>query len=135
MGEATVEAVSVAILHRGRFLLVRRGRAPALGLFAFPGGRVEPGETTGEAVRREAIEETGVEPSEIELFTEVLIEAEPDAGHPAFRLSVFRAAWPGGTAVAGDDAAEVGWYSPVEMEALPMTGSTLAVAREIAGER
>jgi mutator protein MutT len=44
-----------------RLLLVRRGNEPAAGMWSVPGGRVEPGETVGEAVVREVREETGLE--------------------------------------------------------------------------
>ena len=40
-----ISAVSVALVRGDRILLVKRGRAPARGLYAFPGGRVEEGET------------------------------------------------------------------------------------------
>ena len=53
-------AVSVAIFHDGAFLLVKRGREPSKGLYAFPGGRVDAGESDEEAVRRELAEETGL---------------------------------------------------------------------------
>ena len=44
-----------------RLLLVRRANAPGAGTWSVPGGRVEAGETVGEAVVREVREETGLE--------------------------------------------------------------------------
>ena len=41
-------------------LLVRRGNEPHAGLWSFPGGHLEPGESILEAARRELVEETGV---------------------------------------------------------------------------
>ncbi len=38
-------AVSAAIFRGGKVLIVRRGRAPAKGLYTLPGGAVELGET------------------------------------------------------------------------------------------
>jgi ADP-ribose pyrophosphatase YjhB (NUDIX family) len=45
----------------GRLLVVRRANPPSRGLWSIPGGRVEPGETPVDAVRREVREETGLE--------------------------------------------------------------------------
>ncbi|TIU41972.1 MAG: NUDIX domain-containing protein, partial [Mesorhizobium sp.] len=47
MNEArkTLPAVSVAVVRADTLLLVKRARQPSQGLYAFPGGKVEPGET------------------------------------------------------------------------------------------
>jgi 8-oxo-dGTP diphosphatase len=55
-------AVSVAVrcLANGtvHYLLVRRGNEPNKGLWSFPGGKLEWGETTVEGAKRELLEET-----------------------------------------------------------------------------
>jgi ADP-ribose pyrophosphatase YjhB (NUDIX family) len=125
-------AASVALRHGDRFLLVERGRAPARGQFAFPGGRLEAGESPEEAARRELFEETGLETGVLKLF-EVMDLGGDEPDGTIFRLHVFTGAYVIGEAVAHDDAASVGWYGTEEMERLPVTPSTLDVARRLHG--
>lgn len=122
-------AVSIAIHHDGAFLLVRRGREPSKGFFAFPGGRVQPPESDEEAVRRELVEETGLSVATLEPLLELRLPGS--SGHPAFRLLVFRGFGPSGTMLAGDDADEVGWFGIDEMLTLPVIPSVLDTARAI----
>jgi ADP-ribose pyrophosphatase YjhB (NUDIX family) len=55
--EVCVGAVAV---RDGSLLMVRRGHGPAGGTWSLPGGRIEGGETTAEALVREVAEETGL---------------------------------------------------------------------------
>jgi 8-oxo-dGTP diphosphatase len=50
----------VVLDAEGRVLLVRRGTAPLLGRWSLPGGLLELGETLAEGVKREVLEETGL---------------------------------------------------------------------------
>ena len=60
-GSASVIAVAV-VEQDGRYLIGRRPHGvPLSGLWEFPGGKVEPGETPREAAARECLEETGCE--------------------------------------------------------------------------
>lgn len=114
-------------------LLVRRGRAPAKGLYAFPGGRVEAGETREQAVIREALEETGAQLANVAHVVDLEIPAEND-DRIEFVLSVHSASYAGGTVVAGDDADAAVWVTVDEMEQLPLAGSVLEIARQLAAE-
>ena len=125
-----IAAVSVALRRGDRLLLVRRGRAPSMGLWAFPGGRVEAGEADEDAARRELAEETGLTVGDLVFLRAFRIEgALPDA--PRIRLHVFGGLWTGGEPSAGDDAAEARFLTLAEMEALPVTESVMDMARAI----
>ena len=50
---------SACVWRDGKVLLAQRAKPPA-GIWAFPGGHVEPGESTEAAARRELMEETGM---------------------------------------------------------------------------
>ncbi len=65
--------VSAAIIFRdGKLLIAQRHTASHLGgLWEFPGGKREPGETSEQCLVREIREELGVEISVGELFEEV----------------------------------------------------------------
>lgn len=125
-----IPAVSVALRRGQEFLLVRRGREPAKGLFAFPGGRVEPGESLEAAAARELLEETGLSCGPLRPCR-VLDLPGPDGA--VYRLTVLAADHAGGDPVAGDDADAAGWYGLDAMRGLRITASTLDVAGAILG--
>lgn len=128
-------AASSAILERdGRFLLVRRINPPSADLFAFPGGRAEPGETAAETALRELFEETGIQAHSPTLFATYDLTSEK-AGGQHFFLSVFRVeADIQVEAIAADDAAEAGWYTVDEIRSLPVPPSVLECAERLAAD-
>jgi ADP-ribose pyrophosphatase YjhB (NUDIX family) len=128
--DTIIPAVSVALRRGDELLLVRRGREPAKGLHAFPGGRVEPGESLEQAARRELFEETGLVPGPLSVEGEFDL---PGVDGAVYRLTVFRADHVGGDPVAGDDAEAAGWFGLEAMQGLRITASTLAMAGAILG--
>ena len=123
-------AVSVALQHDDRLLLVRRGRAPSLGYYAFPGGRVEAGETLEEAARRELAEETGLVAGVLSPLVRVPVEGDD----VDYDLQVFFGRYAGGEPIAADDAAEATFFTLAEMENLQMPISVLEVGRNLLGK-
>jgi 8-oxo-dGTP diphosphatase len=108
-----------AIVHdpSGRLLVVRRGRAPAMGLWSLPGGRVELGETDEEALSREVAEETGLGVSVGELVGSVV--------RPPYEIRDYACTVVSGDLHAGDDATDVRWVTLAELRGLPTTPGLL----------
>jgi len=119
------EAASSAILIRnGRVLLIRRRNAPSFDMFAFPGGRAEPGETPAETALREFLEETGIRAHSPRQFAFYDLQTENPGRH--FHLTVFLVeADAYAVAEARDDAADAGWYTPEEVRRLNTPASVL----------
>ncbi|EEE38717.1 hydrolase, nudix family [Rhodobacteraceae bacterium KLH11] len=103
------------VLHEGQTLLVQRSKQPDLGLWGFPGGHVEWGETVLEAAARELLEETGVAAEPTGYLDNLdLILRDPDGQIRAHYLLVGVACrYVSGTPVAADDAQDARWF-PVE---------------------
>lgn len=102
-------AVGVVCLKGDEVLLIRRGTPPRVGEWSLPGGRLEPGERLAVAALRELREETGVEAELIGLI-DVVDGLFPEAGKH-YVLIDYAARWTSGAVVAGDDAAEAGFFS------------------------
>lgn len=125
-----VPAVSVAVLRDRSIMLVRRGRAPSKGLYAFPGGRVEAGESLEQAARRELAEETGIEVGALVRLRDISIDSRDDGGS-LYLLTVFGARHAQGEPIAADDADEAAFFTLSEIERLPLTDSTLEIVLEL----
>lgn len=110
-------AVSAAIIHEGKILVVRRARMPALHLYTLPGGVVEAGETLEEAAAREVREETGLEvqPVSIAGHREVIIHDQQGRVERHFVIFCFTSRWLGGELVLNDEIDDARWVAPAEL--------------------
>src|ERR1700734_698143 len=65
--DAAVHAAGVLYVSANSDLLLKRtGKEHEDGTWAFPGGKIEEGETPEQAARRESTEETGITPDKLE---------------------------------------------------------------------
>ncbi len=119
-------AVGAVVFKDNCVLLVKRGKPPACGEWAIPGGSVMLGETIRDAVKREIMEETGIVVRPMEtVFTFDLIEHD-DEGRVCFHYVIvdFVADYISGEPRPGDDAVDARWVSPFEMNDLDVNTTT-----------
>lgn len=135
-------ATIAAVVDDGRVLLVRRANPPDQGRWGYPGGRIESGEPIVDAAIRELREETGLAGEAVEIFSAVDVIDRDEAGTLRYHcvLIAVLCRWVGGDPRAGDDALEVGWFTPDEIAEAGAAASFAVdrVAREavrLAGER
>ncbi|MGB5987619.1 MAG: NUDIX hydrolase [Desulfobacterales bacterium] len=119
-------AVGAVVFKDSCVLLVRRGKAPALGQWAIPGGRIELGETLGQAAEREIREETGIIiRAKAPIYAFDAIERD-DQGDVRFHYVIvdLAADFVGGDLLCGDDALEARWVSAGEFGQLRVNSAT-----------
>lgn len=103
------------VVHEGQTLLVQRRNPPNAGLWGFPGGHVELGETALAAAARELLEETGVTATPTGYLTNVDVISKDATGGIEYHylLTAVHCRYVSGRPVADDDAADAAWV-PVE---------------------
>ena len=116
--------------REGRFLLTSRptGKVYA-GFWEVPGGKLEPGETVEQALRRELIEEIGITIGAVQPWRELVM----DYPHARVRLNFCKVFdWTGEFEMR--EAQAMAWQTlPVEVE--PVLPGTIPVLRWFAEER
>ncbi len=80
MERTTIEVVAAVVERGGQVLATQRGNGEWQGWWEFPGGKIEEGESHEKALRREMMEELGVEVEVGELIKSV------EYDYPKFRL-------------------------------------------------
>jgi ADP-ribose pyrophosphatase len=130
-------AVGAVVIHQDKVLLVLRGRPPAEGKWAIPGGSVKLGETLQVAAEREVLEETGlrVKAGEVIYVFDAIVHDDADRIQFHYVIVDLKAELltPDQPLTPGDDALDVGWFSLEELDRLdlPVSDTTYALLRQI----
>ena len=118
-GTAILLVAAAALIDvDGKVLICQRPQGKALaGLWEFPGGKVEPGETPEACLIRELDEELGIKVNEACLAPFVFASHGYDSFHLIMPLYLCRR-WEGSVQVREHEA--VAWVRPNQMSAYPM---------------
>ncbi len=130
---APVIAVGAIIRHQDRLVLIRRDKEPAKGFWTFPGGAVELGESLQDAVRREVLEETGlqVEPGEVATVIDHVARDEAGAVRYHYIIVDYYARPVRGALQPGGDVSDARWVGLADLDGLEMTEKAGELAREL----
>lgn len=124
-------AVGAVVLRGPEVLLIRRGKPPRAGEWSLPGGGQDLGETVEEAVRREVLEETGVEVRKL-AFLAVVDAIFPDETgriRHHYTLIDYMATWHAGTPTPGDDVLEAAFMPRAKIPELNLWAETERIIR------
>jgi A/G-specific adenine glycosylase len=117
-----VNAAVVVLAHAGRWLVQRRPSKGLLGgLWEFPGGKIEPGESPRTAARRELWEETGLRAPRL--------DAHGVVHHAYSHFTVTLHVFAGSLAERPVGAPQRRWVTPAELARLPLPRATEKVVQ------
>ena len=111
--------VNALLLRQGSVLLARRSphRKAYPGLWSFPGGHVETGETLEQALTRETSEEVNVAPV---IYSAVARIADPNTTSEPITYHMYAVReWRGEPSIINDEHTELRWFTFEEAKALP----------------
>lgn len=117
MSHASVVHVAVGVIFsgEGHILLARRPEHTHQGgLWEFPGGKVDPGETVADALQRELLEELAIHIEQ----PEPLIEVRHDYSDKSVLLDVWIVRHFAGVA-RGNEGQPIAWVKPSELQGYP----------------
>ncbi|MFV0278909.1 MAG: 8-oxo-dGTP diphosphatase MutT [Parahaliea sp.] len=120
-------AVGVILDADGNILLTQRAEdAHQGGLWEFPGGKVEPGESVQQALARELHEELGIVPT----ASEPLIEVRHDYGDKSVLLDVHRVPVFSGVP-HGLEGQPLAWVSMAELADYPLPAANRVIVEAL----
>ncbi|HEY1754234.1 MAG TPA: NUDIX hydrolase [Bryobacteraceae bacterium] len=115
--------------RRGPILLVERAGEPLKGYWSLPGGLVETGELLEDAVRREVLEETGLQVATVrrfDIFERIMRDQHGQAEYH-YLLVDYVCKVVGGQLRAGDDVSRAAWVRRRELGRYQITEGTREV--------
>jgi 8-oxo-dGTP diphosphatase len=116
--QAPMVGVGAVVIDGDHVLLIRRGQEPMKGQWSLPGGALEVGETLLDGVRREVLEETGLEVEPVALIEVLDRIVRDEDGRVQFHyvLVDYLCRVTGGKLCCATDAVDARWASLNELD-------------------
>lgn len=112
-GRIHMKLVTAAVIaNNGKILIAQRsGNQNQAGKWEFPGGKIEPGETPEECLKREIKEELGIDIEVNDFFGESIYQYESGE----IKLIAYKARWVGGEFKL-EAHSQIKWVKPFELD-------------------
>lgn len=127
MKSKPLEVVAGIVWDKDRYLAVERPKGTRMaGLWEFPGGKIEPGESREQALVRELEEELGIQCTDIEWWCDVAHAYEDFPVHVHFfHVRSFTGS------VQPMEGQEMKWVLPQEAMALPFLAADIGIVEAL----
>ena len=130
-GAEPIQVAAALIVREGRYLITqRRADVHMGGLWEFPGGKRESGESLEDCLRRELREELGIEISHPVLFRVI----RHDYPEKSVELHFFRCAIASGLP-RPLGCEDLRWVAPEELDQFPLPPADQPLVEALCGER
>ena len=130
-GAAPIQVAAALIIREGRYLITQRRADVHLGgLWEFPGGKRESGESLEDCLRRELREELGIEISHPVLFRVI----RHDYPEKSVELHFFKCAIASGLP-RPLGCEDLRWVTPEELDQFPLPPADQPLVEALCGER
>lgn len=135
--DSPIVSIGAVILKGDMVLIIKRGVEPSKGKWSIPGGAIELGENTVDAVKREVLEETGLRIEVKGMIGHYDDVVHDDRGRIRFHYVIlyFLADYVAGKARASSDIVEARWVTFDELKNYDMSQGTLDMLKKVKMEK
>ena len=126
----SIRVVAAVIERDGKYLITQRRQSAVLpGLWEFPGGRVEPGETQEAALKREVRERLGVDV----VVKERIASRQHEYEGYSVELNLYQTLLPEGAVLVAARVADFRWVASNEFDQYPFPAADQATTDQLLG--
>lgn len=122
-----IEVTAAILMYHGKVLIAKRGAGgPTGGMWEFPGGKIEAGETPEQCLEREMLEEFGILVKVVEFFGESVYHYH----NGTIKLLAYLTSWQSGELVPTVHA-DYRWVAAEELKDFELAPADIPLANKL----